>query len=131
MDARPVALLPHRIWSVTQPIDSTLLELAELTRLDVKSLHHDEQEGLRAALARTTAWVAQLMAIPTDGVPTTVQPVVLPTVLRADVAVPNADSNAILALAPDRQAHWYRVPRVVERATDTGDDNAAPEPGDE
>jgi aspartyl-tRNA(Asn)/glutamyl-tRNA(Gln) amidotransferase subunit C len=131
MDARHVALLPHRIWSVTQPTDTTLLELAELARLDVTSLQHDEQAGLRAALDRTTSWVAQLMAVSTDGVPQTVHPIALPTVMRADVAVPNTDSAIMLALAPDRQSDWYRVPRVVARGTDgdalrpgsqTGDD---------
>jgi aspartyl-tRNA(Asn)/glutamyl-tRNA(Gln) amidotransferase subunit C len=101
---------------MTHPTDTTLLELAELARLDVAGLGEVERAGLREALARTTEWVGQLMGVPTDGVPPTVQPVVLPTVLRADVAVPNADAGAMLAVAPDREGDWYRVPRVVGRA---------------
>ena len=102
---------------MTHPTDTTLLELAELARLDVAGLGVEERAGLREALARTTEWVGQLMAVPTDGVPPTVQPMGLPTLLRADVAVPNADAAAVLALAPDREGDWYRLPRVVGRAT--------------
>jgi aspartyl-tRNA(Asn)/glutamyl-tRNA(Gln) amidotransferase subunit C len=115
---------------MTHPTDTTLLELAELARLNLAGLSESERAGLRAALVRTTEWVGQLMAIPTDGVPPTVQPVELPTVMRADVAAPNAHATAMLALAPDRESDWYRVPRVVGQAAQvetakTGDDAAA------
>jgi aspartyl-tRNA(Asn)/glutamyl-tRNA(Gln) amidotransferase subunit C len=85
--------------------------------MDVAGLNEGDQVGLREALARTTQWVGQLMAVATDGVPPTVQPIALPTVMRADVAVPNANTAAMLALAPDRESDWYRVPRVVGRET--------------
>lgn len=128
---------PSLTCRMTHPTDMTLLELAELARLDVAGLGEEERSGLREALARTTEWVGQLMAVRTDGVPPTVQPVVLSTLLRADAAVPNADAAAMLALAPDREGDWYRVLRVVGRATavepaESGGDAAAEmEHGDE
>ena len=85
--------------------------------MDLAGLSEGEQAGLCEALARTTQWVGQLMDVATDGVPPTVQPIALPTVMRADVAVPNANTAAMLALAPDRESDWYRVPRVVGRET--------------
>ena len=50
-------------------------------------------------------------------VPATAQVVPSSNVARDDVARPSLDREVVLALAPDRQGAYFRVPRIIAEET--------------
>ena len=87
--------------------------VARLARLH---LAPEETKRLTAQLEEVLAYVRQLQQLSTDGVEPTTHVVPLGNVLRADMVQPSLPPETVVALAPDRQHHFVRVPKII---TDT------------
>ena len=91
----------------------TVRKIAALARL---RLSPDEVARLASELSAITAYVAQLGALDTDGVPETVQAVCEPLRLRDDEPRPSLPRAAALDNAPDAVDGFFRVPAAVDDA---------------
>lgn len=93
------------------PID----EVARAARLARLSLTPDEQRLFARQLSDVLAYVDQVQAVETGGVPPMSHPHVAGTAERDDEARPSIDRDAVLEAAPDadRAAGVFKVPRVL------------------
>jgi aspartyl-tRNA(Asn)/glutamyl-tRNA(Gln) amidotransferase subunit C len=85
--------------------------LARLARLHIPTEQHD---AVLARLNKTLAFVEQLSAVDTTGVPplTSVADLTLP--LRDDIVTDGNQPDSITANAPETTHHFFVVPKVVE-----------------
>ena len=84
--------------------------VARLARLH---LAPEETVRLTAQLEEILAYIKQLQQIPTDAVEPTTHVVPLGNVLRADAVQPSLPPETVVAMAPDRQHHFVRVPKII------------------
>jgi aspartyl-tRNA(Asn)/glutamyl-tRNA(Gln) amidotransferase subunit C len=89
----------------------TVRRVAHLARMAVAE---DEIEGLRRELNAMLAFVEQLADIDVTGVEpmTSVTPMVMK--VRQDEVNDGGIADAVLANAPEREDHFFVVPKVVE-----------------
>jgi aspartyl-tRNA(Asn)/glutamyl-tRNA(Gln) amidotransferase subunit C len=85
--------------------------IAALARLRFSDA--DEQR-LAAELSRVLSYVEQLGELDTTGVPPMAQVLDLQNVLRADEVNERISRDGALALAPDADGEYFRVPKVIE-----------------
>ena len=85
--------------------------LARLARLDLSAA---EQRAMLADLNSMLGYFEKLGELDTAGVPEMQRPVALVNVLREDVPGPMFEQAQVLALAPQSQDGFVRVPRTVE-----------------
>ena len=84
--------------------------VARLARLHLDA---DETARLTSQLETILAYVRQLQPLSTDQVEPTSHVVPLGNVLRADLVTPSLPAETVLALAPDRQRNFVRVPKII------------------
>ena len=89
----------------------TVRRVAHLARIAVAD---DEVENLRGELNAILAFVEQLAAVDVEGVEpmTSVTPMAMK--MRKDVVNDGDIAAAILQNAPEREDHFFVVPKVVE-----------------
>jgi aspartyl-tRNA(Asn)/glutamyl-tRNA(Gln) amidotransferase subunit C len=89
----------------------TVRRVAHLARMAVAE---DEIEGLGRELNAILAFVEQLADIDVTGVDpmTSVTPMAMK--MRQDVVNDGGNADAVLANAPEREDHFFVVPKVVE-----------------
>jgi aspartyl-tRNA(Asn)/glutamyl-tRNA(Gln) amidotransferase subunit C len=94
------------------PIDVlTVRKIAALARLRVEP---SEEERMARELGAILTYVEQLQALDLSGIePTSQVTEGAPPALRPDEARPCEVREEALALAPDRDGDYFRVPRVV------------------
>ncbi|WP_425146432.1 Asp-tRNA(Asn)/Glu-tRNA(Gln) amidotransferase subunit GatC [Deinococcus sp.] len=85
--------------------------LAQLARLELSAA---EQSALLDDLNKMLGYFEKLQELGTEGVPEMQRPVALLNVLRPDVAGEMFTQEQALALAPESQDGFVRVPRTVE-----------------
>lgn len=93
-------------------VDSALVRrIAHLARIKVEET---EVERLRSELNAILAFVEELSAVDVSGVEplTSVLPMMMKK--RADVVTDGGIAQEILANAPEREDHFFVVPKVVE-----------------
>ena len=92
--------------------DFNIAHVAGLARLALTS---DEQALYQTQLAGILAYAAQILAVPTDGVPPMAQADAGAGMARADEASPPLPAEAALRNAPDADATsaLFRVPKVM------------------
>jgi aspartyl-tRNA(Asn)/glutamyl-tRNA(Gln) amidotransferase subunit C len=73
-----------------------------------------EEERLTLELNRILDYMARLNELDTEDVEPTSHVVPITNAFRADEVVEFPDPEAIVALAPQRQESYYRVPKVIE-----------------
>jgi aspartyl-tRNA(Asn)/glutamyl-tRNA(Gln) amidotransferase subunit C len=98
--------------SVAMSVDAaTVRRIAKLARIAVAE---GEVEHLRGELNAILAFIEQLSEVDVSGIEpmTSVMPMAMKK--RADVVTDGGDADAILKNAPDRQGHYFLVPKVVE-----------------
>lgn len=85
--------------------------IALLSRLEVKEEHmaHVEKE-----LSDILTYVAELNALELDGVEPMAHAVPLQNVFREDEIKPSLDHELALSNAPEAEAGYFKVPRVVQ-----------------
>jgi aspartyl-tRNA(Asn)/glutamyl-tRNA(Gln) amidotransferase subunit C len=90
---------------------ATVKRVAHLARIAVSD---DEAEALRDELNAILGFVEQLNEVDVTGVEpmTSVLPMAMKK--RADVVTDGGKADDILANAPEREAHYFLVPKVVE-----------------
>ncbi len=89
-------------------------EVSHVARLARLALSSDEAERLRGQLADILGYIKQLDRLDTRDVVPTSHAVEMGTPFREDAVRPFGDKEAILANAPDREADFFRVPRIIE-----------------
>lgn len=93
-------------------IDESLVrQVARLARLE---LSDDELRRYQEQLGRILEAMKDLESVDTSAVPPTSHVLGLTDVLRPDEARPFANREALLALAPQREGDYFRVPKVLE-----------------
>lgn len=94
-------------------IDAAQLEhLAHLARLE---LTPQERATMQTDLNAILGYFEQLSAVDTSGVEEMQRPVALVNVLRDDVPGEVFSRDVALALAPETEGGFVRVPRTVEQ----------------
>lgn len=93
-----------------QPIDDTMLSTLE--QLACLHLSDTERQPMTTQLYRILDCFAQLNTIIPDDIPQENCPCSCP--LREDIAVPFADTKAILSCAPQQNEPYIVVPKAVE-----------------
>ncbi len=84
--------------------------VARLARLHLDA---DETARLTSQLEAILTYIRQLQQLPADNVEPTSHVVPLGNVLRRDVVSPSLPPETVLALAPDRQRNFVRVPKII------------------
>ena len=90
---------------------ATVRRIASLARI---RLEEAEIERARAELNGILGWIEQLQAVPTEGVEPMAGGGAVPMRMREDAVTDGGMPEKILANAPDRQADYFTVPKVVE-----------------
>lgn len=85
--------------------------VATLARLE---LAPEERETMARQLGAILEYIETLKALPTEGVQPLVHAVDTHNAFRDDVPRPGLAPDEALAAAPDREADFFRVPRVIE-----------------
>ena len=94
--------------------------VAELANLELTA---EEEPGIERDLNAILAHIAQMNELDTTGVPAMAQVGELLTFspddvgqeLRADAVRPSVDRAAVMAVAPDTDGRFFKVPKVIER----------------
>ncbi len=89
------------------------IDVAYVAKLARIALTKDEVERFGVQLAALLEHVATLEKLPLQDVSATAQVVPATNVLRDDVARPSLERDVVLALAPQRQGSYFRVPRII------------------
>lgn len=93
-------------------VDSAVVRrIAHLSRIAVED---DEVERLRGELNAILAFVEELNAVDVSGVEPLTSVLPMKMKKRADVVTDGGIADDILANAPEREDHFFVVPKVVE-----------------
>lgn len=90
---------------------ATVAKIAHLARI---KLSEQAVPGMQQELSRILTWVEQLEAVDTEGVEPMTSVVHQGLRRRDDVVADGGFSDRVLGNAPDSQAGFYAVPKVVE-----------------
>lgn len=85
--------------------------IAQLARL---TLTAEEEADLVEHFDKVLTYIEKLEELNTDEVEPMVHAVEVPTPLRDDRVTNQANTNALLQNAPDRQADFFKVPKIIE-----------------
>ncbi|MCP4589801.1 MAG: Asp-tRNA(Asn)/Glu-tRNA(Gln) amidotransferase subunit GatC [bacterium] len=86
--------------------------VALLARL---KLSEEEEVRLAGELSAIVGYIDQLNEVDTTDVPGTAHALPVVNVLRADEPVPSPGVEQALANAPQREDHFFRVPKVLDQ----------------
>ena len=89
------------------------IDVAYVAKLARIALTPDEIERFGVQLGSLLEQVATPAQLPVDDVAGTAQVVPSTNVVRDDVPRPSLDREVVLALAPERQGAYFRVPRII------------------
>lgn len=89
-------------------------EVASIARLARLEIDPDDVPGYAAQLSRILDLVAQMDAVPTDGVAPMAHPLDLSARLRADEITESDERERFQAHAPAVEDGLYLVPKVIE-----------------
>jgi len=90
---------------------ATVRRIASLARI---RLEEEEVGRMQAELNGILGWIEQLQAVPTEGVEPMAGGGAVVLRLREDAVTDGGVVEQVLANAPDRNADYYAVPKVVE-----------------
>ena len=90
--------------------DEDVRKVAHLARLD---LPEEQIFTYSVQLEKIIAYVAQLEQVDTSGVLPTTRAVEVTNVSRKDEAKNTPVREELLSLAPDREADFFRVPKIL------------------
>lgn len=92
---------------------SDTIDIRYVAKLARIALTDDEVTGFGEQLGDLLKHVGVLAELDTGSVPATAQVVESRNVEREDVAGPCLDRETVLAMAPQRQGAFFRVPRII------------------
>ena len=94
----------------------TRADVEHVARLARLALSEDEVERFTVQLAAILDHAAEVAALDTGEVPPTAHPIPLANVLRPDEPRPGLPRDEVLAMAPDTEDGFFRVPRMMGEA---------------
>jgi aspartyl-tRNA(Asn)/glutamyl-tRNA(Gln) amidotransferase subunit C len=86
-------------------------KVALLARLDLSA---EEEQQFTGQLSSILEYVEQLSELDTADVAPTTRAIELSNITRPDELEHLGDREAILACAPDREADFFKVPKILE-----------------
>ncbi|HLC40458.1 MAG TPA: Asp-tRNA(Asn)/Glu-tRNA(Gln) amidotransferase subunit GatC [Methylomirabilota bacterium] len=92
----------------------TLKEVEQVARLARLELSGEEKERMRAQLDRILAYIDKLKELDISDVEPTSHAIPITNVMREDELKPSFPIEAMLANAPERDADFFRVPKIIE-----------------
>lgn len=94
--------------------DISIDDVRHLAQLSSLQLSDNEAESLRKDLADILKYINQLSELDTSGVEPTYQVIDIDNVWRDDtIDTYGLDREALLALAPEKEANQIKVPKVL------------------
>lgn len=100
--------------SVTSHVMPVEIDIARVARLARLALDEEELAFYGRQLADILDHAARVQALPTDGVEPTSHPLPMVNSFRQDVVSPCLDRADVLAMAPDAEDGYFRVPRILD-----------------
>ena len=94
----------------------TRADVEHVARLARLALSEDEVERFTVQLAAILDHAAEVAALDTGEVPPTAHPIPLANVLRPDEPRPGLSRDEVLAMAPETEDGFFRVPRILGEA---------------
>jgi aspartyl-tRNA(Asn)/glutamyl-tRNA(Gln) amidotransferase subunit C len=94
----------------------TRADVEHVARLARLALTEEELERFTGQLAAILEHAAEVAALDTADVAPTAHPIPLSNVLRPDETRPGLPRDEVLAMAPEAQDGYFRVPRVIGEA---------------
>lgn len=92
---------------------SNEIDVAYVAKLARIALTGEELERLGRELGDLLEHVRAISELDTGDIPATAQVVVQRNVEREDTVGPSLERSQILAMAPDAQGPYFRVPRII------------------
>jgi len=92
------------------PIDIDIAKVAKLARI---ALSDEDLAGYQEQCTGILEHAERVQSIDTDGVPPTAHPFPMVNSFRDDVVEPSLDRDEILAMAPDVENGYFRVPAIL------------------
>lgn len=92
----------------------TLEEVEHVARLARLDLSEADKERMRSQLDSILSYIDKLRRLPTEGVEPTSHAIPMTNVMREDEARPSFPAEEMLANAPERDADFFRVPKIIE-----------------
>lgn len=86
-------------------------KVALLARLD---LSPDEEQQFTGQLSSILDYFEQLSELNTDEVEPTTRAIDISNVTRSDTLMPFSDRESILTCAPEREADYFKVPKILD-----------------
>jgi aspartyl-tRNA(Asn)/glutamyl-tRNA(Gln) amidotransferase subunit C len=102
--------------SPSVPDRLTRADVEHVARLARLALSQEEVERFTVQLAAILEHAAQVAALEVADVAPTAHPIPLANVLRPDEPRPGLARDEVLAMAPDRENGFFRVPRMIGEA---------------
>jgi aspartyl-tRNA(Asn)/glutamyl-tRNA(Gln) amidotransferase subunit C len=93
------------------PEDIDIAKVAKLARI---ALTEEELELLGRQLGDILEHAELVRSLPTDGVLPTSHPLPMTNAFRPDVVAPSLDRDEVLSQAPDHEAGYFKVPRILD-----------------
>ena len=91
--------------------EATVRRIARLARIKITD---QEAADLQSELSGILQWVEQLDEVDTSGIEPMTRVVPIDLKKREDVVTDGAKAEAVVANAPQRENHFFVVPKVVE-----------------
>ena len=92
----------------------TLAEVERVARLARLDLSEPEMERMRSQLDAILTYIDKLRQLNTGGVEPTSHAIPMVNVMREDEVRPSLPADEMLANAPEREADFFRVPKIIE-----------------
>lgn len=100
------------------PVEIDIAKVAALARI---ALTPEELDEYGKQLSDILEHAERVGSLPTDGVPPTSHALDMTNAFRADEVTPSLDRDEILEQAPDAVDGYFRVPRILDGDTSTGE----------
>ena len=92
------------------PVDIDIAKVAHLARID---LSDEELAQYGDQLSIILEYAERVSALPTDGVEPTSHPLPATNAFRPDVVTSSLTNEEALAMAPEAEDGYFRVPRIL------------------
>ena len=92
----------------------TKKEVEHVARLARLGVSEEEKELFTQQLSAILEFANRLKELDTKNIPPTSHAVPMRNVLREDRVIPFANVEDILANAPEKEDHMFKVPRIIE-----------------
>ncbi len=92
----------------------TLEQVRHVARLARLELDADDEQSLQANMSEILTYIDQLNQLDTAAIPPTAQVGEAGTPMRDDVVTNRPAPDEMLANAPAREGHFFKVPKIIE-----------------